>query len=127
MRTNLFLVGVISLIIFLGAGSVCAQVSERIVASETITVTSLAVKSLTAETYTVNAKYAQLTFEGCDVRFTLDASSPNSTTGHLLQPNTSPNAVVIWLGPYELRGFRVIGTTAGWNGTIRATYYKVLP
>jgi hypothetical protein len=124
MKINFFLAGVISLLMLFLAGSVCAQVSDRSFASETITVTGAEVKSLTAGTYTVDAKKAQLTFEGADVRYTLDGSNPNSTTGHLLQPNISPNAVILWLGPYELRGFRVISTSASWNATVRATYYK---
>jgi len=124
MKKNQLLVGVILLSILVLAGSVCAQVSDRTFASETITVTGAEVKSLTAVTYTVDAKKAQLTFEGADVRYTLDGSNPDSTTGHLLQPNSSANAVILWLGPYELRGFRVISTSASWNATVQATYYK---
>ena len=125
MKKSLFLLGVILLLMLFLAGSVWTQsTDDKTFASETISVTSAQVKSLTSGTYTVNATKAQLTFMGGDMRYTLDGSNPDSTTGYFVSPNSSPSPVTLWLGMYEVRNFRVIATTSGWNGTVTATYYK---
>jgi hypothetical protein len=122
MKRNLLLMVAIVLLL---TSSVWAQsTDDRTFASETITVTSAEVKTLASDTYTVNATKAQLIFTGGDMRYTLDGSNPDSTTGYFVSPNSSPSPITLWLGKYELRNFKVIATTSGWNGTVTVSYYK---
>src|ERR1041385_345081 len=75
--------------------------------------------ALTSGTYGT-ARYAEISVDSADIRFTVDGTPPTSTTGHLVAPRD-----IIRLDSHEdIVAFRAIraGST---NATIQVTYQEM--
>ncbi len=117
MKTKLWLVGVLSLVIIFLAGFVSAQSNEIPYAQETLTV-GLDPVMLTQATYTSMATSALLTIED-PIIYTLDGTTPSSTVGHRADGQ-------LRLNMYEIRSIKMItiGRIAANVATVHVTYYK---
>lgn len=88
-------------------------------AHEVLTVTN-AVQTLTAATYIVGARYAQVAFitvEDANIRYTYDGTTPSATVGHLL---TDGSALTL-TGHHDISTFKAF-RAAGVDAEIRVTY-----
>jgi hypothetical protein len=90
-------------------------------AFEQLTVTS-ATKVLTAATYQVGDKKAQIAFitvEDYDIRYTYDGTAPSGTNGHLATAGTA----ITLFGVHDIENFQAyLDGGAGGNSTISVTY-----
>ena len=96
---------------------------------ERLTVTSTAIKTLTPSKYqpanftnNVQASVAMITVDGTagsnDIRYTIDATAPTTSTGHLV---AAGQGVVVY-GWNNIKNFQGIAT--GTTTTIQVTYFK---
>ena len=101
MKTKLWLVGILSLVIIFSAGYVSAQGTEQPFARESLVVGPTVV-ILTAATYGTMATAALLTIEGA-IRYTLDGTTnPTMAVGHLIVDGE------LLLGKHQIRKFKMI-------------------
>ena len=118
MKTKLWLVGILSLVIIFAAGYVSAQGTEQPFARETLVVGPTVV-ILTAATYGSMATSARLTIEGV-IRYTLDGTTPTTTVGHRIA-----DGELRLLGMNQIRKIKMISllTTCDDCTTVEATYF----
>jgi len=92
-------------------------------ADEKITVTSSAVKTLTANTYqdTPSRKVAmaKITVEGGDMHYRVTGNNPSSTVGHKL----TAGDILTLTNLLEIQKFKVIADGAS-DGILYVTYYE---
>ena len=86
---------------------------------EKLTITSAAVVRLT-EAYRIVYKAAYITIEDHTIRYQIDGTDPDATTGH----EVVATGELLFIDPQSLRELRMIATVAQEDAIVQVTYYK---